>query len=127
MARGRTKVRSRRQRGDANAEDAQNGKGKSPYCPTGNRAKKSPYCPTGNRAKITKKKRNPNVAPSKLSPRRGLFAVVLPVGALKSHVEVVFVAGPMAQEGARRIRVARDGEEIFALLGRQFGRSVLVE
>ena len=23
---------------------------KSPYCPTGNRAKKSPYCPTGNRA-----------------------------------------------------------------------------
>ena len=26
MARGRTKVRSRRQRGDANAEDAQNGK-----------------------------------------------------------------------------------------------------
>ena len=29
MARGRTKVRSRRQRGDANAEDAQNGKKKA--------------------------------------------------------------------------------------------------
>ena len=115
MARGRTKVRSRRQRGDANAEDAQNGK------------KQKPVLPNGQQGENNKKKRNPNVAPSKLSPRRGLFAVVLPVGALKSHVEVVFVAGPMAQEGARRIRVARDGEEIFALLGRQFGRSVLVE
>ena len=116
MARGRTKVRSRRQRGDANAEDAQNGKKQKPV-----------LSPVGRDRAKTIKKAQPHVAPSKLSPRRGLFAVVLPVGALKSHVEVVFVAGPMAQEGARRIRVARDGEEIFALLGRQFGRSVLVE
>ena len=41
MARGRTKVRSRRQRGDANAEDAQNGKKQKPVLsPVGqNRAK----------------------------------------------------------------------------------------
>ena len=127
MARGRTKVRSRRQRGDANAEDAQNGKKQKPVLPNGQQGEKEPVLPNGQYGENNKKKRNPNVAPSKLSPRRGLFAVVLPVGALKSHVEVVFVAGPMAQEGARRIRVARDGEEIFALLGRQFGRSVLVE
>ena len=35
MARGRTKVRSRRQRGDANAEDAQNGKKQKPVLPNG--------------------------------------------------------------------------------------------
>ena len=48
MARGRTKVRSRRQRGDANAEDAQNGKKQKPVLSLVGR----------NRAK-TIKKRNP--------------------------------------------------------------------
>ena len=47
MARGRTKVRSRRQRGDANAEDAQNGK------------KQKPVLPNGQQGENNKKKRNP--------------------------------------------------------------------
>ena len=47
MARGRTKVRSRRQRGDANAEDAQNGKKQKPVWPSGQQGEKEPVLPNG--------------------------------------------------------------------------------
>ena len=47
MARGRTKVRSRRQRGDANAEDAQNGKKQKPVLPNGQQGEKEPLLPNG--------------------------------------------------------------------------------
>ena len=68
MARGRTKVRSRRQRGDANAEDAQNGKKQKPVLPNGQQGEKEPVLPNGQQGENNKKKAQPQCCAVKVEP-----------------------------------------------------------